>query len=304
MWLGDYRDLFYTFRKRVDPGDISERIALRDRLQCRPFSWFLSDVMRDEYIPDVQPVRGTIADPGGALCLDGGGQHKGPLAASACRPHKKSQEWVHTAKGYLQIADLVEHHTVCYRAERVAQVSCRDAPRWEHRGELRSLVPEHEGHCLERAVYSGDQVKLRRCTGRQRQAWVLGAEAKPGKGRTLSGPMRDVCLDNMQKLDGPPGLYACHGHGTQLWRLTDEGKIRSAQHNQGDGVCVGFHLTASLFQCLDADGDYEWAWGDDGDTLRPRVAPDHCITRRDGAVGIEPCAGAEGRREWRFNAAA
>lgn len=35
----------------VAPGDISERIALRKRLKCKPFDWFMHTVLPDMFVP-------------------------------------------------------------------------------------------------------------------------------------------------------------------------------------------------------------------------------------------------------------
>ena len=41
----------------MDPGDISEQIALRKKLQCKPFKWFMQNVAFDltKHYPPVEP---------------------------------------------------------------------------------------------------------------------------------------------------------------------------------------------------------------------------------------------------------
>ena len=34
-----FENIFYS--RNIDPGDISEQIALREKLQCKPFKWFM-----------------------------------------------------------------------------------------------------------------------------------------------------------------------------------------------------------------------------------------------------------------------
>lgn len=55
VWFGDYKQLFYqSIRKKpgdIKFGDISEREVIRDRIQKRPFQWFL-----DNFLPDLQGI--------------------------------------------------------------------------------------------------------------------------------------------------------------------------------------------------------------------------------------------------------
>ena len=36
---------------KYTPGDISDRVALKEKLHCKPFKWFLDNLMPDMFIP-------------------------------------------------------------------------------------------------------------------------------------------------------------------------------------------------------------------------------------------------------------
>lgn len=47
VWMDEYKELYYKSypaARFVDPGDLSDRIKLRQQLGCKPFSWFLENV--------------------------------------------------------------------------------------------------------------------------------------------------------------------------------------------------------------------------------------------------------------------
>uniref|UniRef100_A0A0N5AKT4 Polypeptide N-acetylgalactosaminyltransferase n=1 Tax=Syphacia muris TaxID=451379 RepID=A0A0N5AKT4_9BILA len=76
VWMDDYKRLYYTHRMgliNVDVGDLSERIRLRKRLNCKTFKWYLDNVIPEKFVPDENVkayglVR-NLAD-GESLCLD------------------------------------------------------------------------------------------------------------------------------------------------------------------------------------------------------------------------------------------
>jgi polypeptide N-acetylgalactosaminyltransferase len=54
VWFDEYAKHFYEHRphaKRLEFGDISERLVLKKNLNCKPFSWYIDNVE-----PKLRPV--------------------------------------------------------------------------------------------------------------------------------------------------------------------------------------------------------------------------------------------------------
>ncbi|MEE6489487.1 hypothetical protein FKM82_015589 [Ascaphus truei] len=94
VWMDDYKEIFYRrnreaaniFRQKSF-GDLSKRLDLRQRLQCKNFTWYLNNIYPEIYVPDLNPlIFGDIQNVGKQMCLDVGDDNRGdkPLIMYSC----------------------------------------------------------------------------------------------------------------------------------------------------------------------------------------------------------------------------
>ncbi len=60
VWMDEYKEFIYLRRshyRNIDMGDISERLAIKKRLNCKPFKWFMKEIAWDleKYYPTIEP---------------------------------------------------------------------------------------------------------------------------------------------------------------------------------------------------------------------------------------------------------
>lgn len=60
VWMDEYKEFLYKRRpqyRSIDAGDMSEQLAIREKLKCKPFSWFMREVAWDleKYYPTTEP---------------------------------------------------------------------------------------------------------------------------------------------------------------------------------------------------------------------------------------------------------
>lgn len=51
VWMDEYKQYVYDHNpgiySKIDPGDLTRQLAVRDRLQCKPFKWFMEEIAFD-----------------------------------------------------------------------------------------------------------------------------------------------------------------------------------------------------------------------------------------------------------------
>uniref|UniRef100_A0A3B3U049 Galactosyltransferase C-terminal domain-containing protein n=1 Tax=Poecilia latipinna TaxID=48699 RepID=A0A3B3U049_9TELE len=56
VWMDDYKWIFYRANRRDSYGDVSERRKLREKLNCKNFSWYLNNIYPEAYVPEIRPI--------------------------------------------------------------------------------------------------------------------------------------------------------------------------------------------------------------------------------------------------------
>nr|CAX73828.1 polypeptide GalNAc transferase 6 [Schistosoma japonicum] len=79
VWMDEYKEYLYKRRpsyRHLDPGDLTEQFKIRERLKCKSFKWFMTEVAFDlvKKYPLIEPISVAVGEirsvSDSSLCLD------------------------------------------------------------------------------------------------------------------------------------------------------------------------------------------------------------------------------------------
>ncbi|ELU14019.1 hypothetical protein CAPTEDRAFT_197005 [Capitella teleta] len=78
VWMDEYAEFLYKRRpqyRSIQPGNITEQLAIRKKLNCKPFKWFMEEIAFDlpKKYPPIEPpavAEGEMRNVGANLCVD------------------------------------------------------------------------------------------------------------------------------------------------------------------------------------------------------------------------------------------
>uniref|UniRef100_A0A673K4K1 Polypeptide N-acetylgalactosaminyltransferase n=1 Tax=Sinocyclocheilus rhinocerous TaxID=307959 RepID=A0A673K4K1_9TELE len=189
VWMDQYKSNVYLAwnlpmkNHGIDYGDISQRLALRKRLQCKSFEWYLDNIYPEMKRYNNTLFYGEIRNTNVThLCLDQGIKENHTATLHPCHGWGP-QLGRYTKEGYLFLGPLgsTGEDTRCVVDDKISsypqllnceKVSSVPQKTW-HFAQNEAIINRATGRCLEVVpanVYFGYALILRSCTG---QKWTV-----------------------------------------------------------------------------------------------------------------------------------
>ncbi|CAF0916864.1 unnamed protein product [Rotaria sordida] len=155
VWLDKYKDFIYSMMpelKNVDAGDVSERLALRERLKCKDFRWYLQNIYPESSMPvdfhHVGVLKSEAYGCADSLGLDSESGLNHDAGIFPCHNQGGNQVMVYSKKGELRFDDL------CMEGSKNSVVKlqkCIDGNQkqtWHYNNETKQMKHVYSGQCM------------------------------------------------------------------------------------------------------------------------------------------------------------
>ncbi|XP_049873274.1 putative polypeptide N-acetylgalactosaminyltransferase 9 isoform X2 [Pectinophora gossypiella] len=177
VWLDDYAKYYYqrVGNDKGDYGDISSRKALRQKLGCKSFDWYLKNIYPELFIPGESVAHGEIANPLTDMCIDsacGPEDMRKPVNVWPCHGEYGNQYWMYSKTGEIRrdetCLDYSGHDVVLYPCH-----GAKGNQMWVYEPQTKLLRHGSSEKCMA-ISRKKDKIVMETCNeDEQRQMWHL-----------------------------------------------------------------------------------------------------------------------------------
>lgn len=184
VWLDEWKEFYYQMSpgaRKASAGDVSERRALRERLKCKSFRWYLENIYPESQMPLDYYFLGEIKNVETKNCLDTMGRKSNEkIGSSYCHGLGGNQVFAYTKRHQIMSDDN------CLDASNalgpVNLVRCHGMggnQEWIYDEEEKTIKHVNSGNCLTRAAREDPSTPLLRpCTFSEGQQWLMQSKFK------------------------------------------------------------------------------------------------------------------------------
>ncbi|PAA77611.1 hypothetical protein BOX15_Mlig027353g1 [Macrostomum lignano] len=174
VWMDEYATIYYErVGGKGNYGDVSERKALRQRLGCRSFQWYLDTVYPELFLPRHALARGPIENAAVPYCIDSPVSHhesgRTIVKLWPCHGQGGNQFWMLSKNGEIRRDEGCVDFP---GGDNVIIYNChggRGNQEWRYRSDG-SIYHALRGLCMEASP--GNKLTLASCKpGNKRQQW-------------------------------------------------------------------------------------------------------------------------------------
>eukprot|EP00448_Togula_jolla_P005263 CAMPEP_0170614212 /NCGR_PEP_ID=MMETSP0224-20130122/24680_1 /TAXON_ID=285029 /ORGANISM="Togula jolla, Strain CCCM 725" /LENGTH=630 /DNA_ID=CAMNT_0010939855 /DNA_START=22 /DNA_END=1915 /DNA_ORIENTATION=+ len=168
VWMDDYKRLVQLatspLPKSLPLGDVSARVDLRRRLQCKSFDWYIKNVVPDLYVPKLGPnaVSGSLRNEAFGACIDTlGSKNSGEaMGVYPCHGQHGSQALVLDGDGLMLIPAAGYKNCMAAQSGKIVVQSCDKSMQrnvWEYDRQKLLFISKLDNSCLQASRDANDK---------------------------------------------------------------------------------------------------------------------------------------------------